>query len=309
MPLTVRVKVAPPAVALVGEMEVMLGLRLSMVKVVAFDVPPPGVWVTTVTGTVPAAARSAAETDAVSLALLTKVVASGAPFQFMADAVFTKFEPFTVSVKVALPTVLLTGEMVVTAGTGLSMVKVCAFDAPPPGDGFETVTFTVPAVAMSVESIAAVTCAAFTKVVVRGEPPQRTVAPFTKLPPLTVSVKPEPPATALAGESDDAEGRGLSTLKVAEFDAALPVLITVTRLAPAAVRSPVGTVAVSSMSLTNVVARSAPFHCTIEPELKAEPFTVSVNDELPSGVLDGEMDVTPGMGVTDATLVLHMLRP
>lgn len=308
-PFTVRVNAAPPTIALVGEMEAAVGLALSMVKVVALDVPPPGPCVSTATGTAAAVVTSDAEIDAVTLALLTNVVVSAEPFQFMADAVFTKLEPFTVSTNVALPAVLLTGEIVVMAGVGLSIVKVSAFEVPPPGAGFETVTLTAPAVAMSVERIAAVTSVEFTKVVVRDEPPHLTVAPLIKLLPFTVSVNAEPPAFALVGVSDDAEGAGLVTVNVSAFDGAMPGLTTVTWSVPPAAMSPAGTVAVTSTSLTNVVARSAPFHSTTEVEVKPVPFTVSVKIGPPAAALDGEIDVIAGRFSTDATLVLHMLRP
>src|SRR4030095_4168029 len=81
-----------------------------------------------------------------------------------------------------------------------------AFETPPPGVGFDTVTGIVPGVAMSLAGIAAVTRAALTKVVVRAAPFHCTTAPETKLPPLTVSVKLGPPAVALFGTNDDNVG-------------------------------------------------------------------------------------------------------
>jgi len=59
VPFTVRVKAAPPAVALVGEREAAVGAGLLMVNVWALDVPPPAGFVT-VTFTVPTVAISAA---------------------------------------------------------------------------------------------------------------------------------------------------------------------------------------------------------------------------------------------------------
>jgi hypothetical protein len=54
VPVTVRVKVFPPAVALEGESAVAPGFGLLMVKVNPLDVPPPGVGFITVTEAVPA---------------------------------------------------------------------------------------------------------------------------------------------------------------------------------------------------------------------------------------------------------------
>ena len=68
--MAVRVNAAPPADAEVGDKLVSVGAGfvagLPMVKVVAAEVPPPGVGVNTVTAAVPEAAMSAAGTEAVS---------------------------------------------------------------------------------------------------------------------------------------------------------------------------------------------------------------------------------------------------
>ena len=65
-PLTVRVKPGPPAVALLGEIELIAGTGLLTVNVLGADVPPPGPGFVTVTMNVPAVAISAAEIAAVS---------------------------------------------------------------------------------------------------------------------------------------------------------------------------------------------------------------------------------------------------
>ena len=67
-PLTVRLKAAPPTVALDGERLVMVGPEFDalMVKADAEDVPPPGVGLNTVTWAVPALAMSAAVIAALS---------------------------------------------------------------------------------------------------------------------------------------------------------------------------------------------------------------------------------------------------
>jgi hypothetical protein len=48
--------------------------------------------------------------------------------------------------------------------------------------------------------------------------------------------------------------------------------------------------------LTNVVVRSEPFQCTLEPEMKEEPFTVSVKAASPALALAGEMEDRTGTG-------------
>jgi hypothetical protein len=103
---------------------------------------------TTVTEAAPCVAISVAEMEAVTFVLLENVVVRGDPFQFTTEPV-TKFDPFTVSVKAGPPCVALLGESELIAGTGLLMVKVIAFDVPPPGAAFTTVTEAVPAVLIS----------------------------------------------------------------------------------------------------------------------------------------------------------------
>ena len=82
----------------------------------------------------------------------------------------------------------------------LSIEKVSDGLLPPPGAGLKTVTSAVPTVVKSVARIAAVNCVALTKVVARALPFQRTVAPETKLPPVTVKVELAEPAIAVIGD-------------------------------------------------------------------------------------------------------------
>ena len=79
-------------------------------------------------------------------------------------------------------------------------VKFAAFDVPPPGAGLNTVTAAVPAEEIAAAGMAEINCVALTKVVLRAVPAKLTTDPETKFAPLTVSVKPAPPAAALVGE-------------------------------------------------------------------------------------------------------------
>lgn len=130
-----------------------------IVNVAAFDVPPPGAGLETVTLAVPGLAISAAAMAAVNCVPLTKVVVRFEPFHCTVE-VATKLLPLTVSTKAAPNAVALFGLRVETAGTGLLIVvivKVCALDVPPPGDGLTTVRLIVPADAISAAVMAAVT--------------------------------------------------------------------------------------------------------------------------------------------------------
>src|SRR5262245_12826444 len=87
-------------------------------------------------------------------------------------------------------------------GTASLILNGAAFDGPPPPaptGGEKTVTFAVPATAMSVGVIIAVNCLDETKVVEPSAPFHRTTVLVTKSGPVTVRVKPGPPAVAEFG--------------------------------------------------------------------------------------------------------------
>jgi len=104
--------------------------------------------------------------------------------------------------------------IVKVAGAWDEIVKLKAFDEPPPGAGLSTVMLTAPAEAMSLAEIDTVSFVALLTVVVRADPFHRTVAPETKLEPLTVSVKPGSPATAELGLIPVIDGTGFLTVTV-----------------------------------------------------------------------------------------------
>jgi len=153
----------------------------------------------------------------------------------------TKLAPFTVSVKVASPTIFEVGDMLVVAGTRLLTVKVCAFDVPPPGVALRTVIEKVPAEVTSEAGIDAVSWVVLTKVVVRFDPLKRTVDPETKLVPLTVSVKIASPAFLDVGEILVVAGTGLLTVNTCALEVPPPGVgfVTVMLKVPAEVRSEV----------------------------------------------------------------------
>src|SRR5256885_4805646 len=276
LPFTSSVSDPVPAVTPVGVSPVSPGTGLFTVNVRAPEVPPPGAGVITVTCGVPAAATSAAAMAAVSCVALTKTVVRAAPFQLTVEPL-TKLLPLTVSVKAALPADVLVGDRAARVGDELFTVNVCAAELPPPGAGVTTVTCGVPAAATSAAAMAAVSCVALTKVVVRVAPFHLTVLPLTKPVPFTVSVKAGPLTSALLGVRPVSVGAGLFTVNVCAAEVPPPgaAVTTVTCGFPAVARSDAGIAAVSWVALTNVVVRAAPFQRTLEPLTKPLPVTVS----------------------------------
>src|SRR6267143_5615650 len=294
-PFTRRVSGPVPTVAPVGISPVSPGAGLVTVKACAAEVPPPGAGVTTVTCGVPAAATSAAAMAAVSCVGLTKVVVRAAPFHCTLEPL-TKLVPVSVSVKAALPADVPVGDSVESVGEGLVMLNVCAAEVPPPGAGVTTVTDAVAAVARSAAGMAAVSCVALTKVVVRAAPFQRTVEPLPKLLPFTASVNAAPPTLALEGESDASVGTGLVIVNVwaPEVPPSTPGIVTVTWAVPFAAMSEAGIAAVTCVALTRVVVRAAPFQPTLAPMSNPVPVSVSVNPAPPAVALEGDSAVSVG---------------
>jgi hypothetical protein len=154
----------------------------------------------------------------------------------------TKLEPDAVNANPEPPAVLEAGLMLFSIGVGLEageIVNVLALDVPPPGAGVNTVTFAVPALAMSPARMFACRCMLSTKVVARLCPFHWTTEFVTKLEPDAVNTNPEPPATADVGLMLDNVGAGPLTVNVTAFDVPPPGagLNTVTGIVAEAARS------------------------------------------------------------------------
>ena len=78
---------------------------------------------------------------------------------------------------------------------------------------------------------------------------------------------------------------------------------TVTSAVPCAARSPARIVARNCVLLTKVVVRFAPFQRTTDVDTKPLPLTVSVNDDVPIGMLGGDREVSTGTGLGGAATV------
>jgi hypothetical protein len=98
----------------------MVGTALELlvtVKLIAFEAPPPGAGLVTVTAGVPAETMLEARMAAVNCMELTNVAGAAAPPKFTIEDAM-KFVPLIVSVKAAPPATALFGEMDVIVGVG-----------------------------------------------------------------------------------------------------------------------------------------------------------------------------------------------
>ena len=102
-------------------------------------------------------------------------------------------------------------------------------------------------------------------------------------------------------------------VNVTAFDVAPQGLTTVTEAVPAVAIREAGTVAVSCVEETNVVASAVAFHFTVEVETKFVPFTVKVNCGPPAVAQVGLSELTVGTAlivITSVALpVLHGVAP
>lgn len=101
--------------------------------------PPEFTGLNTTTDAVPTKAISVAGTAAVNCVALTNVVTRFAPFH-CTTAVFRKLLPFTVNVNAGPPAIAEFGTSEESVATGVVISNISAFDVPPPGAGFTTMT-------------------------------------------------------------------------------------------------------------------------------------------------------------------------
>lgn len=201
VPVIVMVNPTPPG-ACVGDTEVIAGTGLFTVKVSEFDGPVVGARFITVTFTVALAAMAA---DGICATICPAVIDVGT--KPTVDPKFTvaparKPLPLIVNGNAAPPIVVLVGEIVVSIGTRLSIVKGNALDVPPPGVGLVTETLMLAPVKMSAAGIVTVSCVGVTEAGVSGpDDANVTVVSGPKFVPVMVSVNAAPPAIALVGES------------------------------------------------------------------------------------------------------------
>jgi len=120
LPVIVSVLLGPLTASEVGLMEDNTGRGLTMEKVWAAEVPPPGVGVTTVIEAVPAVAKSAMGMVAVNCVELMKTVAIDAPLNSAVEDPM-KLVPVKLMARFELPAVAEVVLMLVSVGAGLSV--------------------------------------------------------------------------------------------------------------------------------------------------------------------------------------------
>ena len=117
VPFTVKVNVELPTKVDTGDILVIVGSGLTIVKVTVLEVPPPGNGLNTVMLNVPVAVRSDAGIDAVSCIEFTNEVDLSLPFHLTTDEEI-KLDPLTVRVKAELLVVVDDGDILIIIGTG-----------------------------------------------------------------------------------------------------------------------------------------------------------------------------------------------
>src|SRR4029077_19816059 len=143
---------------------------------------------------------------------------------------------------------------------GLLIVKAWALDVPPP-PGLVTVTFTVPAAAISAAGMVAKIWVLVTDVgVIAGFAPKFTVAPVTKPVPVRVNGKAAPPAVAAFGaiEARLREAPLIVKGKLPDVPPPGAGFVTTTLAVPAVAISAAVIAAVSWVALISVVVLIAP---------------------------------------------------
>lgn len=275
--------------------------KLSITKLTEFEPPPPGVGLATVTPTEPVAASSVDAIFAVRVVPLFKTVpACDVPLKISVAPVANPV-PVAVSGVIGVPTGAIVGEIEVSTGTGLLIVKLTELDAPPPGVGLVTIMGTTPAVANSLAAMVAVIVDPPLETVPGWLTPLKlTVAPVAKFVPVMAKAGIACPTRALVGLTEVTVGTGLLIVKLTELDVPPPGagLVTTTGTAPAEVNSEAGIEAVIVVPpLETTPALAVPLKLTVAPVTKLVPLTVSAAIVWPKTLLVGLIEVMTGSGL------------
>lgn len=231
IPFAVKVSAAPPAMAVVGEMEIKVGTGIVMEKLEEFETAPPGAC--TVIEALPAVASILEGTSADNCVGEINVVPTAELFH-NTPSPLTKLLPAMVRERAGAPATAVFGEIDVMegGGGGVVMGKLRELEAVPPGAC--TTIEEVPAEETRLDKTDAVSCVGETNVVPSGAPFQRTTSPLTKLLPDKARENAGLPAKTLTGKIEfrigagGVEGATLRVTKtvVGEFCAPGAVMVT-----------------------------------------------------------------------------------
>ena len=216
---------AVPGPPVVGVKLAIVGTAAVTTNVKPVEVPPPGAGLVTVTAKLPAMATAVAGTMAVTWVAETNVVAKAAPLK-LATEPLTRFVPFMVMVKSALPATTVAGVTPVIVGTklGTSTVKAVALVAVPVGVVMAMAPEVAPAGTVKVRVVAFTTA----KPVMAAPFRLTAVAPVKSVPVTVTSV----PTSPLAGVKLAIVGAGTGAVTVKTAAAEVPPpgagLVTVT---------------------------------------------------------------------------------
>jgi hypothetical protein len=273
---------------------------ISTVRFTAFEVPPPGLGVTTVTAKVPALASCAAGITAINCVALPKLVVSALPPSFTVDCC-AKPVPVTVSVVSGLPALTVEGEMEPRVGAGLTTVTeaeavrvgsatLAAFTVTTLGTGGTAGAVYRP-LELMLPTVAFPPAMSFTDQVTPG---------FVL--PVTVAVN----GCVCVTWSVCVEGLTATNTRTVRFTASeVPPpglgVTTVTGKVPALVNCAAGITAVSWVELTKLVASEVPLSSTIDCGVKSVPVTVRVVSGLPASTAVGDIELRLGAGLTMVT--------
>lgn len=219
--------------------------------------------------------------------------------------------PVIVIVVVASPTKVLVGETETVVGDGFNTVKVCVVvDVPPPGVGLVTVMVEVVAVKKSLVVKNAESCVELANTVVREEPFQFTIEPFTKPVPVMVDVAPDAPAIAVLGKRFVIDGTRFNTanaVEVVEPPPGVGLVTTMVDVPPDAV-SVVFSVMVSCVELATVGVFEDPLNIAVVFALNPVPVIVSVGAVFVN-VEIGEIAVIVGIGLLTVSVCAPDVPP
>ena len=252
LPLMTKLISLLPAVTLKGAREVSSGTGLFTEKNMLLEAPPPGPGFRTVIGYTPATARSVPGIVTLIWVELTKMGVRVCPLKLIVDVV-TKLDPVIERRILLLPAITELPENDVCVGTGLLIAKVIPLEVPPPGEGFDTTIWVIPAAARFEAGKVTLSWELLINWGVKTCPLKLIVDVVTKLDPVKITDRSALPAIVEAGFTVVSVGTELFTVKfrLPEFPPPGAILVTDIGYKPAETIELAGRVTLSWELFTN----------------------------------------------------------